>query len=147
MKRRDKTYKNSIFSFLDEKIFKDFQYVWNILSILFGTDWCNLTLHLKFQVDVEGSELKVLPEWISSGILDHVDQFGIELHTGLVSIPNENLLTQLSNLMSIFRQLFAKGFRLISSMNNECVAKAQDSQGRYFNYFEIVFYKPDQGLL
>ena len=25
-------------------------------------------------MDVEGNELKVLPEWISSGILDNIDQ-------------------------------------------------------------------------
>jgi hypothetical protein len=33
------------------------------------------------KVDVEGSELKSIREWISSGILNHVRQIGIEIHT------------------------------------------------------------------
>ncbi len=33
------------------------------------------------KVDVEGSELKSISEWIASGILDDVRQIGIEIHT------------------------------------------------------------------
>ena len=32
------------------------------------------------QVDIEGAELVTLPQWIESGILERVDQLGIELH-------------------------------------------------------------------
>ena len=34
------------------------------------------------KVDVEGAEHKAISEWIRSGILDHVKQIGIEIHTG-----------------------------------------------------------------
>jgi hypothetical protein len=32
-------------------------------------------------VDIEGAEISALPEWISSGIIDDVDQIGLEIHT------------------------------------------------------------------
>lgn len=99
-----------------------------------------------FQVDVEGNELKVLPEWISSGILEQVDQFGLEIHTAPFTIPDRDLPEKLTDLLNVFRKLVDAGFRLISSMNNDCVAKSQDIEGKYFNYFEVVFYKSDVKL-
>ena len=92
-----------------------------------------------FKVDVEGSELKALPEWISSGIIDSIDQFGLELHTASNVIRPENLVVELTNLLDVFRNLHDIGFRLISTTNNDCVAKSQDMQGKYLNYFEVVF--------
>ena len=32
------------------------------------------------QVDIEGAELETLPQWVESGILQSVQQLGIELH-------------------------------------------------------------------
>jgi hypothetical protein len=85
--------------------------------------------------------LKALPQWISSGILEHVDQFGLEIHTGLNSVAKENIVTELSTLLDVFRNLYKMGFKLISSTNNDCVGKSNDLNQRYLNLFEIVFYK------
>ena len=34
-------------------------------------------------MDVEGAEIRAIPEWIESGVLDSVDQIGIEMHTAV----------------------------------------------------------------
>jgi hypothetical protein len=39
------------------------------------------------------------------------------------------------------RQLYRIGFRLISSINNDCMGKRDDLEGRYLNFIELVFYK------
>ena len=64
---------------------------------------------ISLQVDIEGAELKALPEWISSGILDQVSQFGLEIHTDIYSIVKERIVPELTNLVSILsRQLYGK---------------------------------------
>ena len=93
------------------------------------------------QVDVERAELKAIPEWISSGILEQVSQMGIELHTGKWAIPENKIFSELSLLLAEMRKLHEIGFRLISTSNNECVAKTDDIQHIFNNYIEVVFYK------
>ena len=39
------------------------------------------TIHY-LKVDVEGYELKAIPTWVSSGILNQIQQINLELHTG-----------------------------------------------------------------
>jgi hypothetical protein len=43
------------------------------------------------KVDVEGSELKSISEWITSGILDDVRQIGIEIHTAQDFVVKEQV--------------------------------------------------------
>jgi len=91
------------------------------------------------KVDIEGSEIKAIPEWISSGVLDQVRQFGIEIHTGagLGADPLPHLL----ELLDSIRQLHQIGFKLISNVNNDCIGKTEDLEKRYLNLMEAVFYK------
>ena len=51
-------------------------------------------------MDVEGNELKVLPEWISSGILDNIDQ--VQKH--ILAVIDVSL--KFSNINSIFMLYF-----------------------------------------
>ena len=99
---------------------------------------------LILQVDVEGAELKAIPEWISSGVLDQVNQIGIELHTGKGAIPQDKVFSELSFLLAEMRKLHDIGFRLISTTNNDCVSKSDDFQNVFANYFEVVFYRETQ---
>ena len=92
------------------------------------------------KVDIEGSELESIPEWISSGILDRVSQFGIELHTGRTALGSDQM-AKLLDLLDVWRNLHELGFRMISNTNNDCVGKSDDLQNQYFNLFEVVFYK------
>ena len=106
-----------------------------------NADCCCKVFVIIFQVDVEGAELKAIPEWISSGVLDHVNQIGIEFHTGKGLIPENQVFSELSFLLHELRKLYDIGFRLISTTNNDCVAKNEDFQNIYATYFEVVFYK------
>jgi hypothetical protein len=92
-------------------------------------------------VDVESAELKAMPEWIESGIIDQVSQIGIEIHTD--AFKTSNIVEELGNLVDLMRNLHKANFRLISTSNNECIAKEHDMEKRYFNLMEVVFYKED----
>ena len=91
------------------------------------------------KVDIEGSEIKAIPEWISSGVLDQVSQFGIELHTS--SALGADPLPNLIELLESIKKLHQIGFKLISNVNNDCIGKSEDSEKRYINLMEAVFYK------
>ncbi len=90
-------------------------------------------------MDIEGSELLAIPEWISSGILNNIEQIGFEIHTGFQQ--GEELRKQLIAILDEMRSLHQLGFRLISSENNECIGKSTDLEQRYLNLIELVFYK------
>jgi hypothetical protein len=95
------------------------------------------------KVDIEGAEIAAIPEWISSGILDNVSQFGIELHTGTfvfgkaLDVASQNI----SKILEFIRNLYKLGFRLISNANNDCVEKSDDYEKKYLSLMEVVFYK------
>jgi hypothetical protein len=53
-------------------------------------------------------------------------QFGIELHTGRTSLGVSDLAGKFSSLLDTIRKLYALGFRLVSTANNDCVGKSDD---------------------
>jgi hypothetical protein len=79
-----------------------------------------------------------MAEWIASGVIVEVAQIGLEIHT---HFPQDTAAEKLSALLDVFRALHQKGFRLISSTNNDCVGKSADYEKRYLNLAEIVFLK------
>jgi hypothetical protein len=87
-------------------------------------------------VDIEGAEIHAIPEWIRSGILEDVDQIGMEIHT---VFSQDIAAAQLSAILDAFRTLHVAGFRLISSTNNDCTGKSVDFERKYYNLAEIVF--------
>jgi hypothetical protein len=62
--------------------------------------------------------------------LDHVSQFGLEIHTGIETIPEDSIVPELTNLLDVMRNLHKLGFHLISTTNNDCVAKSRDLEKR-----------------
>ena len=50
------------------------------------------TIHY-LKVDVEGHELKAIHNWLDSGILEVVQQIGLELHTGYDYIEKNGILS------------------------------------------------------
>ena len=90
-------------------------------------------------MDIEGSELQAIPEWISSGILEDIDQIGFEIHIN--GIEGEELRKEMIRILDNIRKLHQLGFRLIYSENNDCVGKDYDVDQHYLNLIELVFYK------
>ena len=97
------------------------------------------------KVDIEGAELTAIPEWIKSGILDSVTQIGIEIHSGKYTLGSDptKLAKDFSNILTFIRDLHSLGFKLISFTNNDCVAKSDDVDLKFFSLMEVVFYKDD----
>jgi hypothetical protein len=90
------------------------------------------------KVDIEGSEINAMKNWVESGALNYVRQIGIEVHT----IHDSNGKDFLLSLVESFRSFDRQGFKLVSVTNNECVGKSADLNKQYYNLFELVFHKP-----
>uniref|UniRef100_A0A0K2UGS5 Putative LOC100378720 [Saccoglossus kowalevskii] n=1 Tax=Lepeophtheirus salmonis TaxID=72036 RepID=A0A0K2UGS5_LEPSM len=98
------------------------------------------TIITYMKVDVEGSELKAFPTWVSSGILKNVQQLGIEFHLGLATLETDGkVISHILELLKSIQELHKQGFRLVSYSPNECVGKTQDKEQRYYAYFDVVF--------
>jgi len=86
------------------------------------------------KMDIEGNELKGLPQWLHDGALDHVQQIGLEFHLN-------NDIVKTNKFIKTLRYLYMKGdFRLISYEANGCAKNSETNAGRnlYFNLAEIV---------
>ena len=94
------------------------------------------------KVDIESSEIKAIPEWIQSGILENVRQIGMELHTGKLYFDRNGQADAAKRLLKLMSQLYDLGFRHISYSPNTCVGKSQDLNGQYYTFIDIVLYKP-----
>lgn len=90
------------------------------------------------KVDIEGSELSAMKDWITSGVLEYVSQIGIEIHS---THSKENGNGTLFGLLETFRSLDKAGFKLINISNNECAGKNFDFNHQFYTIFELVFYK------
>ena len=82
------------------------------------------------KIDIEGMEMKGLPQWIQSGSLDHVRQIGMEWHI-------EESEKSLMAYYDILQELIKKGFKLISYEVNGCRGRKNDAK-IYYRFFEIV---------
>ena len=86
--------------------------------------------------------IKMCVSDFSSGILEKVDQIGIEFHTGEIFLKGDHKIAdKLTELLDALRQLHKLGFRIISNTPNNCVGKSQDPIRRYYTFFDVVLYK------
>ena len=100
------------------------------------------TIHY-LKVDVEGHELKAMHDWLDSGVLEVVQQIGLELHTGIVHIEKTqtaNTLYQILKTLIEMKDIYR--FKLIDYKSNGCVGRNGDAFGHlYHTYFDIVLMK------
>ena len=100
------------------------------------------TIHY-LKVDVEGHELKAIHDWLDSGVLENVQQIGLELHTGSYHIEKTqtaNTLYQILKTLKKMEEMYR--FKLIDYKSNGCVGRFDDAISyRYHTYFDIVLMK------
>ena len=100
------------------------------------------TIHY-LKVDVEGHELKAMHDWLDSGVLEVVQQIGLELHTGIVHIEKTqtaNTLYQILKTLTEMKDMYR--FKLIDYKSNGCVGRNADAIGHlYHTHFDIVLMK------
>ena len=94
------------------------------------------------KVDIESSEIKAIPQWIQSGVLQNVRQIGLELHTGKTFFDRSGQANAAKSLLKSIAQLYELGFRHISYAPNLFVDKRQDHKMTYYTYIDVVLYKP-----
>ena len=95
------------------------------------------------KVDVEGHELKALPTWLHSGILEKIQQINLELHTGKIMLKKHQIGPTLYPILKALKKMDEKyGFKLIDYKPNGCVGKWQDEiENKYHTFFDIVLMK------
>lgn len=87
------------------------------------------------KMDVEGAEIKGIPLWLKDGSLDHVQQFGLEIHLHF----RKRKLEQTREFFATVKQLQLKGnFRLINWDPNGCM-RMYERKLPYWDLAEIVF--------
>ena len=82
-----------------------------------------------------------MAEWIKSGVLDSVDQIGMEMHTGRVHVKPESHVRVIRDLIGYFQAIYKMGFKPISYEANGCTGRSHDIEGRFYSYFDVVLYR------
>ena len=81
------------------------------------------------KVDIEREEIEAIPQWLQSGAMVNVQQFGVEIH--------QNQRRPISYMMKLMRDLqVEEDFRVINHQHNLVHLKDE--------LFEIVFKRIDQ---
>ena len=90
------------------------------------------------KVDVEGYEIPCLKQWLKSGVVNFIDQLGIEMHTGDIAYSNGVL----KGILSFFRKILDQHqLHLVDYNPNLCVGKSSDKQKKYYTYHDLLFVK------
>ena len=89
------------------------------------------------KMDIEGSEVTVVPEWIKSGLLKNVKQIGMEFHKVDVK--------KVQSYWDIVEGLYEQGFRLMTFEPNYAMAsiKGDEKIGNVHILHEVTFRKAD----
>jgi hypothetical protein len=58
------------------------------------------------KMDIEGNELKCLPVWLKSGVLDNVKQIALEFHLDRTIMTTINFMKTLKELYSSIQMKF-----------------------------------------
>eukprot|EP00096_Caligus_rogercresseyi_P005471 TRINITY_DN2098_c0_g1_i2.p1 TRINITY_DN2098_c0_g1~~TRINITY_DN2098_c0_g1_i2.p1 ORF type:complete len:234 (-),score=39.41 TRINITY_DN2098_c0_g1_i2:43-744(-) len=112
----------------------------SLKDILSSNSHLHSSIITYLKVDVEGSELRAFPKWVSSGILQNVQQLGIEFHLGLATLETDGrVVSHILDILKAVQGLHRQGFRLVSYSPNNCVGKSQDKNQMYISYFDVVF--------
>jgi hypothetical protein len=94
------------------------------------------------KVDIESAEIKAMPEWIESGVLENIGQIAIEIHTGSKFFDQKEMIHAVKTLISSLSSLQKIGFRLVSYSPNKCIGKSWSSTEVYHSLVDVVFVQP-----
>ena len=87
------------------------------------------------KMDIEGAELSGLRVWIESGLLDNVQQIGMEVHLG-----EKNRMFTLPFLNTLRKLQLKANFRIFNWEANNCWKNVNRNE-QYFSLAELVFKK------
>ena len=94
------------------------------------------------KIDIEGSEIPCIKQWLKSGVMKFVDQLGIEMHTMSKYIDKtahkmiyRRFITFLKELDRLY------DLKLVAYNPNLCRDKKDDSQKLYYSLHDILLVK------
>ena len=97
-------------------------------------DWGKPISYLK--MDVEGNEIWCLNQWLKSGVMQNVQQFGIEMHN--VVIEKHNMKKTFKNMVNLIATIKEKySLSLIATNPNLC----QGKEFSYYPFHDLLFVK------
>ena len=97
-------------------------------------DWGKPISYLK--MDVEGNEIWCLNQWLKSGVMQNVQQFGIEMHN--VVIEKHNMKKTFKNMVNFIATIKEKyGLSLVAANPNLC----QGKEFSYYPFHDLLFVK------
>ena len=97
-------------------------------------DWGKPISYLK--MDVEGNEIWCLNQWLKSGVMQNVQQFGIEMHN--VVIEKHNMKKTFKNMVNFIATIKEKyGLSLVATNPNLCHGK----EFSYYPFHDLLFVK------
>lgn len=98
------------------------------------------------KLDVEGYEIRTLPQMLQSGILKDINQIHMEVHSDeLYTTWNDIRQHNMSKLFDAVKELILhdqNGFRLMHYEPNLLVERRRSKNHQRFSYFDVVLYKP-----
>ena len=97
-------------------------------------DWGKSISYLK--MDVEGNEIWCLNQWLKSGVMQNVRQFGIEMHNTV--IEKHTLKKTFKNMVNFIASISEKyGLHLVATNPNLC----QGKEFFYYPFHDLLFVK------
>ena len=94
------------------------------------------------KIDVEGAEIACIKQWLKSGVLQFVDQLGIEMHTRSMYIDKSAHKMIYRRFLTFLKFLKSEYKLSLAAYNpNLCHAKNLDSQKLYYSLHDILLVK------
>ena len=94
------------------------------------------------KIDVEGSEVWSLSNWLRTKVLKNVEQLGIEMHTANSIIDKSKVKVWFPKLIAFFQTILDKYGLVLTAYNpNLCQDKGHDGQRTYYSYHDALFVK------
>ena len=94
------------------------------------------------KIDIEGSEIAGIKQWLKSGVMKFVDQLGIEMHTRSIYIEKTAHKMIYRRFITFLKELDQQyDLKLVAYNPNLCRDKKDDSQKSYYSLHDILLVK------
>ena len=92
------------------------------------------------KVDIEGTEIPSMKQWLKSDVFNFVGQLGIEMHTSVNQYLNPHTNGVIRGILKFFREIAEKQKLYPVEYNpNLCVGKSSDKARKYYSFHDLLF--------
>ena len=92
------------------------------------------------KIDIEGTEIPCMKQWLKSGVVKFIDQLGIEMHTSVNQFYNAYMNGVIKSILKFLREILVKQKLYLVDYNpNLCIGKSSDKAKKYYSYHDLLF--------